>query len=89
MVITVVLAEDDPSVRQAIKTYLSRAADIEFVDTAAGSEVALALTRDRHPVIADIHMPKVSGVDLTSRLDAELPAIPALIFTALGDDQVI
>ncbi|MDO4718895.1 MAG: response regulator transcription factor, partial [Propionibacteriaceae bacterium] len=88
---TVVLAEDDPFAQQAITTYLSRAADIELVGIASDGEAALTLVHDMNPdvVIADIHMPKVSGIELTAKLAAALPAIRVLIFTALGDDQVM
>ena len=90
-IITVVLAEDYPFAQQAITTYLSRAADIELVGAASDGEAALTLVHDMNPdvVIADIHMPKVSGIELTAKLAAALPAIRVLIFTALGDDQVM
>lgn len=89
--IRVLLAEDDPLAQMAIQTYLSRAGDMELVATAGDGVEALGLLEEARPDVAivDLHMPRLDGVELTSRLTAANPPVKVLIFTALGDDDTL
>lgn len=89
--IRVVVAEDDPLARLAIESYVSRAADIEIVGSAADGIPALELVRTLRPdvLLTDIHMPEMSGVELIGRVFS-LPHPPrVLCFTVLGDENTM
>ena len=90
-VIRVMLVEDDPLAQQAIKTYLSRSADIELVGVAGDGVEALELAPTVNPDVAivDIHMPRMGGIELTERLTTPPSSIRVVCFTALGDDRVM
>lgn len=90
-VIRVMLVEDDPLAQQAIKTYLSRSADIELVGVAGDGVEALELAPTLNPDVAivDIHMPRMGGIELTERLTTPPSPIRVVCFTALGDDRVM
>lgn len=85
MPITVLLAEDDRSVR----TSLARALELEGynVTVAENGEVALEAFRENEPdvVIADWMMPYLDGVTLCQRLRSARSRIPILMLTARTD----
>ncbi len=89
--IRVVVAEDDPLAQMAIESYVARVEDIEIVGSAADGAPALELVKSLKPdvLLTDIHMPKMSGVELI-RLVFALPDPPrVLCFTVLGDENTM
>ena len=88
---TVLLADDHVLVRQGIRQFLEDADDIEVVAEADDGEQALLLALQLRPqvVILDIRMPKLSGVEVTRRLKAQLPAASIVILTAYDDDPYV
>jgi signal transduction histidine kinase len=79
---TILLAEDDPSLRDHTATLLS---EIYRVITAPDGVSALALAKDHSPdlLITDVQMPGMDGIELTKRFRA-LPnnrMAPVLILT--------
>ncbi len=90
-VIRVVVAEDDPLAQMAIQSYVARVDDIEIVGCAADGKPALELVKSLKPdvLLTDIHMPTMTGVELTRAVFA-LPDPPrVLCFTVLGDEHTM
>lgn len=90
-VIRVVVAEDDPLAQMAIQSYVSRVDDIEIVGSAPDGKPALELVKSLKPdvLLTDIHMPHMTGVELTKQVFA-LPDPPrVLCFTVLGDEHTM
>lgn len=82
---TILLAEDDPSLRDYTATLLS---DIYRVVAAPDGLSALALAKDHSPdlLVTDIQMPGIDGIELTKRFRA-LPnnrMAPVLVLTTFG-----
>lgn len=84
--IRVVLAEDQAMLRGALAALLSIEADIEVLDSLADGEKALqAVGRHRPDVlVADIEMPKMTGLELTARVRELYPETRVLILTTFA-----
>lgn len=70
MTIRVFLVDDHALVRTGMRMILSGEADIEVVGEAASGEEALPLIRKLKPdvVLCDLHLPGVSGMEVTERI---------------------
>ena len=84
----VALIDDEESVRRALKRLL-RVAAFEVETYSSGAEFLAAL--DRRPpdcVIADVHMPGLTGFDVLERVAARLSGLPVILITASDDADV-
>jgi len=85
--IRVVLVDDHELVRSGFRLILAGQADIEVVGEAGNAEEGLRLIRAEKPDVAllDVHMPGMSGIELTERVRrAELPT-QIIILTVVDD----
>ena len=89
--IRVILADDHPAVREGIRGFLEEAGDIQVVAEAADGEQALALAAEHRPdvLVLDVQMPKLSGIEVTRRMAAEMPGVRVLVLTAYDDDPYV
>lgn len=87
---TILLVEDDPMVRSLLSQYF-RKQNWLVVEAATGEE-ALALFRKRDSafgvVIADVHLPGMSGLDLALLVRDQRPAQPIVFVTGDSDRKV-
>lgn len=84
----VLIADDDPSIRHAVRLKLSKAG-LDVVAAADGEEaLRLALETEPELMIVDLQMPYMSGYDVCreSRKHAQLRDVPAIILTAMEQD---
>lgn len=74
-VINVLLVDDSPIALTLLKRMLSTVPDIQVVGTAKNGEEALTLIDQLQPdvICADLHMPRLNGLELTERVMAEKP----------------
>jgi FixJ family two-component response regulator len=82
---TIAIVDDDDSIRHALGNLL-RAAELD-VRTFASAEDFLA-SQDCHEIvclIADVNLPRMSGVALVEALATARRAIPAILITARDD----
>ncbi|MEV0611449.1 response regulator transcription factor [Polymorphospora rubra] len=91
--IRVLIADDQPSVRRSLRTFLELDGDIEVVAEASNGreavERALALRPD--VVLMDVRMPGGDGLTATARLagpDTEQP-IPVVVITTFDLDEYV
>jgi len=84
--ITVVLAEDETLIRQALTSLLSLEDDIEVVATAASGGEALDTIRHHRPDVAllDLQMPEPNGIAVAAELRQEMPDCGCVIVTSHG-----
>ncbi len=70
MTIKVFLVDDHALVRTGMKMILSKEVDIEVVGEADSGEAALPMIRQQRPeiVLCDLHLPGVSGLEITERI---------------------
>jgi DNA-binding NarL/FixJ family response regulator len=89
--LTVIIADDDPYVRDYLSDALSQAEGIEVVGVAAdGAEaVDLAIRTQPDVVLMDIRMPGVDGIAATRELVGLSPAPAVILMTALDTDEAL
>src|SRR4051812_9976578 len=78
----ILLIDDSALILELMRQALGGEHDFE-VFTAAGGEEALALLATLTPdvVVCDLEMPKVSGIEVVSRIKVAFPDLPVLILT--------
>ncbi|WP_371364599.1 response regulator [Pseudomonas sp. QL9] len=84
MNIRVVLVEDHPAVRLAVRTLLSRDPQFEIVGEASDGNSGLNLVRQERPdlVIIDLGIPGMDGLDLLPRVQGVDPNIRLLVLSS-------
>lgn len=87
MKLSILLADDEKSVREAIAAELSRAG--YEVREARNGEEAVASARDNPPdiVILDVMMPAMNGIEACREIRSRLDDTPVLFLTALEGDE--
>ena len=94
MTISVLIADDQPLMRAALRMYLEAESDIDVVGEAGDGERAVALAEQLRPdvVVMDIRMPNLDGVEATRRLTTRGTgeAVKVLVITTFDlDDYVV
>jgi NarL family two-component system response regulator LiaR len=89
--LTVLIADDHPLVREALRQALDDEEDMEVVAEAADGEEAVTLASELKPKVAvmDIVMPKLNGIEATRKIKEIAPDIAILILTAYDDDEYV
>lgn len=87
MAIRVYLVDDHALVRAGMKMILAGEVDIEVVGEAESGEVALVQVRQLKPdvVLCDIHLPGLSGLEVTERITRSLPETKVIAVSVLED----
>ena len=93
MTIRVVLADDQPLVRDGFAVLVGAAADMDVVGLAATGREALQLTRSSKPdvVVMDIRMPDLDGLAATRMIaqDPDLAGVRVLVLTTFEVDEYV
>ncbi|HET6865598.1 MAG TPA: response regulator transcription factor [Solirubrobacteraceae bacterium] len=89
--VRVVLADDQRLVRESLATLLGLLDGIELLATASDGEEALALTAEHDPdvVLMDLRMPRMGGIEATSRLRESHPEVRVIALTTYADDESV
>ena len=91
MTISVLIADDQPLMRAALRMYLEAESDIDVVGEAGDGERAVALAEQLRPdvVVMDIRMPILDGVEATRRLTTRGTgeAVKVLVITTFDLDE--
>ena len=87
----IVLADDHPLLRKALKDILAKEADFEIIGEAGDGEEAVRLATEKLPdmVIMDISMPNMDGLEATQQIKATCPSVAVLALTVHTDDECI
>jgi len=85
----IVIADDHPLFRTALRTLLEGSGEMEVIAEAADGKETLGLSRRLRPdlVLMDVIMPKMDGVAATRAIKAELPQTVVLVMTASEDSE--
>lgn len=89
--IKILIADDHPIVRQALRNILEREEDIEVIAEASDGKEAITLAEELNPdvTILDIKMPLVDGLEATRQIKTKCPKVAILILTFYDDNQHI
>jgi DNA-binding NarL/FixJ family response regulator len=85
--ITVLLADDEPNVRRALRMRLELEPDLRIAGEAGDGFAAVAAVEDLHPdiVLMDVTMPRMDGITATARILSVAPSSRVIVLT-LHDD---
>jgi two-component system, NarL family, response regulator LiaR len=85
----IIIADDHPLFRSAIRHTLEGHSDLEVVGEAANGRQALELCRRLRPelVLMDLRMPEMDGVAATHAIKREFPETLVLILTAIDESS--
>ena len=88
--VTCVVADDHPAMVAAVAEALAHAGHTVVADARDGDD-ALARIQEHRPqvAIADVRMPRMSGIELARRVVAAVPETAMILFTAYGDRALL
>ena len=91
MTIRILLVDDHSVVRQGLRLFLKRDAELEVVGEAADGAQALRLSRELKPdvVLMDLLMPGMDGIAATAAIRRELPDTEVLALTSVLEDASV
>jgi DNA-binding NarL/FixJ family response regulator len=89
--LSVVIADDQPLVRDGLMSILSTVEDIVVVGVAqdGAGAVALAEQYDVDVVLMDLWMPGTGGLEATRALGASRPGTAVVVLSAYEDDETV
>ena len=87
--ITVLIADDHPVVRQGLRTFLEVQEDLELAGEASDGAEAVELAQHSLPdvVLMDLVMPGVDGIEATRRIRDVSPSTKVIVLTSFDDDE--
>ncbi|HEX6230612.1 MAG TPA: response regulator transcription factor [Actinomycetota bacterium] len=87
MTLRVLVVDDHPAFRRALRSALRLVKDIEVSGEAGGGVEAaeMALSDDPDLVLMDLSMPDLDGIEAMRRIHLSKPDLPVVILTAHAD----
>jgi len=89
--ITVLLVDDHPIVRDGLRRVLESQQDIQVVGEASDGQQAIEKVREQQPrvVVMDVRMPKLDGVRATRQIHKQFPETQVLILSGYDTDRYV
>jgi two-component system, chemotaxis family, chemotaxis protein CheY len=86
-----VLIVDDSDFSRSIIRKMLTEEEIEVVGEANSAESALIMIKEKQPnvVITDIVMPKISGIELTEKINKTFDDIYVIVISSLNQEHVV
>ena len=83
MTITVLVADDDPIVREGLVAILEGQKDIEVIGEASDGQEAVTLAQQLRPqvLLTDVGMPRLDGIEATRQIKRDQPQIAVIFLT--------
>lgn len=83
---TILVVDDDPTVREVVVAYL-RQAGHETMEAPDGPNALVAAQAKPDLVVLDVMLPGFDGFEVCRRLRSDRPDLPIIMLTALGDEE--
>lgn len=89
--IQVLIAEDQPVIRDGLKFIIEQDSEIKVVGCAGNGKSAYELCASLQPdvVLMDIVMPECDGIEGTRLIKADFPAVKVIVLTTFSDNEKI
>jgi len=86
----VLLADDHPLLRKGLVDLLGEQSEIQVVGEAGDGEEAVSLTMRTRPdvVLMDVSMPKLSGIEATRRIKAQVPGVRVIGLSMYDEGEI-
>jgi DNA-binding NarL/FixJ family response regulator len=83
--------DDHPTVRQGLALMFGAVDDLELVGTVENGEEALDAIKRLKPqvVVMDVRLPGIDGISAVKRIQAEVPSVQTVVFSAYGDKRLL
>lgn len=90
-IIRIVLADDQPIVRQGLRFVLDRQPDMTVVGEARDGPTAVAVVTHTAPdiVLMDIQMPRATGIEATRILHTQSPQVRVILLTTFDREDYV
>ena len=87
--ITVLLVDDYPAMRQLLRDILERYSDIQIIGEAGTGEEAVAQAATLNPsvVVIDLQLPTMTGIEATTAIKRQCPSTTIIGLTAGATDS--
>jgi DNA-binding NarL/FixJ family response regulator len=84
---TILIADDNLFVRQALCEFFDREDDFDVCGEAGDGREAIARAEELHPdlILLDLSMPLMNGLDATRILKRVMPEVPIIMYSAYSD----
>jgi len=84
---TVLIADDNPLIRQGLSDLFQMEDDFEVCGDAENGREAVEKARELHPdlILLDLSMPVMNGLEAARVLKRVMPEVPVIMFSAYGD----
>ncbi|MFC5337887.1 response regulator [Leucobacter denitrificans] len=89
--IRVLITDDDPLVRLALKQFVARAPEISVIGEAENGFEAIEAVGNLHPdiVMMDVQMPGMGGIEATGEITSRWPEVLVLAVTTLDNRETV
>ena len=84
---TVLIADDNESIRQALYELFQRQADFDVCAGAENGREAIEMAEQLLPdlIVLDLSMPVMNGLDAARVLKRTMPTVPLIMYSVFGD----
>ena len=89
MVVKVVIVDDHSTVRQGLQSFLELDPQIEVIGTAVNSRIQKVFELKPDVVLMDLLMPGMDGIQATTLIKREMPAMRVLVLTSVIEPNSI
>ncbi len=88
--IRVLIADDQATVRSALKFFVLAFDDLELVGESTDGEQAVQACVQAEPdvVLMDLLMPRMSGISATRAIRQHCPHVQVVVLTSLGEEEL-
>jgi DNA-binding NarL/FixJ family response regulator len=90
MLHSLLIADDNPRIRQALSNLFTRESDFTVCGQAENGKEAVEKAEELHPdlILLDLSMPVMNGLDAARILGRMMPEVPIIMFTAFADQFI-